>query len=223
MVAKGEGEPTTKALTVNVAAAPKVPVIGSLSASATAVAKGGKVTLTWSTENANDVSISGVGKVDASGSRDVSLSDTTTYKLTARGPGGSVDSQPVRITVEAPKPVAAEKPATPPPPAVNPEVALAAAAVDSFKSAYEAKSIDGLQKAWPSMPGATRSALAEAFKLPSKYSLSCKPPSVNGDNAQTTCAQVINMGGKTYNAQLTVDLQKSAGAWRVVNQKGTQR
>jgi hypothetical protein len=105
LVAKGEGaEAATKSVTITVAAAAKSPAIDSFAASSATITKGDRSRLTWSTQNANDVSISGIGKVDPSGSRDVNPSDTTTYKLTAKGAGGSVDSRPVTVTVQPPAP-----------------------------------------------------------------------------------------------------------------------
>jgi len=61
----------------------------SLSASASAIEKGQPVTLTWETTNATSVSISGIGTVPASGSQKVTPTSTTTYTLTAQGPGGT--------------------------------------------------------------------------------------------------------------------------------------
>ncbi len=61
----------------------------SLSASPSAVNQGQCATLTWSTTNSSDVSIDqGVGRVDASGSRQVCPDHTTTYGITAVGAGG---------------------------------------------------------------------------------------------------------------------------------------
>ncbi len=80
----------------------------SLSASPESVQKGQSTTLTWQTTNATDVSIDGVGAVQASGSQQVTPSDSTTYTLTAKGPGGS-QTATARVTVTAP-------PAPPPPP-----------------------------------------------------------------------------------------------------------
>jgi peptidoglycan-associated lipoprotein len=64
--------------------------------------------LTWQTTNATDVSIDGIGAVQANGSQSVSPTDSTTYHLVAKGAGGTQDAS-ARITVTAP-------PAPPPPP-----------------------------------------------------------------------------------------------------------
>jgi peptidoglycan-associated lipoprotein len=80
----------------------------SLTANPSTIEKGQSATLTWQTGNATDVNIEGVGKVDANGSTQVTPTDSTTYRLTAKGPGGTQDAT-ARVTVTQPPP--------PPPPA----------------------------------------------------------------------------------------------------------
>jgi peptidoglycan-associated lipoprotein len=72
----------------------------SLSANPDSVTPGQATTLAWRTENANDVSIEGIGKVDPSGSQSVTPQASTTYRLTAKGPGGTQDAT-ARVTVQA--------------------------------------------------------------------------------------------------------------------------
>jgi peptidoglycan-associated lipoprotein len=81
----------------------------TLTASPDTVDKGGSSTLTWQTTNATDISIDGgIGTVQASGSKQVNPTDSTTYTLTAKGDGGT-QTATARVTVNAPPP--------PPPPA----------------------------------------------------------------------------------------------------------
>jgi peptidoglycan-associated lipoprotein len=87
--------------------APTAPT-ASLSANPNTVDKGQATTLTWQTTNATDVNIDGIGPVDTSGSRSVTPTDSTTYRLTAKGAGGTQEAT-ARVTVNA-APV-------PPPPA----------------------------------------------------------------------------------------------------------
>ncbi len=75
----------------------------SLSANPSSIEKGQSTTLTWQTQNATDVSIEGIGKVDPSGSRQETPADSTTYRLTAKGPGGTQDAT-ARVTVTVPPP-----------------------------------------------------------------------------------------------------------------------
>src|ERR1700751_252616 len=76
----------------------------SISANPSTVNAGQSTQLTWQTENATDVSIDGIGKVDASGSQTVTPSGSTTYHLVAKGPGGTNEAT-TRVTINTPSPV----------------------------------------------------------------------------------------------------------------------
>ena len=76
----------------------------SISANPATITAGQSTQLTWQTDNATDVSIEGIGKVQASGSQTVTPTDSTTYRLTATGPGGTQDAT-TRVTVTRPQPV----------------------------------------------------------------------------------------------------------------------
>jgi peptidoglycan-associated lipoprotein len=75
----------------------------SLTANPDNIQQGQTTNLTWRTENATDVSITGLGKVDPNGSQSVSPGDSTTYTLTATGPGGTQQAT-ARVTVTVPPP-----------------------------------------------------------------------------------------------------------------------
>jgi peptidoglycan-associated lipoprotein len=78
----------------------------TLTANPTTINKGESATLNWSSTNATQLTISpDVGAVAPEGSTKVTPSDSTTYSITASGPGGSADST-IRITVNAPAPTA---------------------------------------------------------------------------------------------------------------------
>ncbi len=71
----------------------------TITADPTSINQGDTVTLSWSSTNATQVTISPeVGAVAPEGSTKVKPADSTTYAITASGPGGSADST-VRITV----------------------------------------------------------------------------------------------------------------------------
>jgi peptidoglycan-associated lipoprotein len=75
----------------------------TLQASSTFIQKGDSVTLTWSSTNATSLVLTpSVGSVSPEGNAKVSPAESTTYTITATGPGGSAD-QSVRITVGAPE------------------------------------------------------------------------------------------------------------------------
>jgi len=83
----------------------------SISVSPDTIEKGQSATLSWQTTNATDVSIDGIGAVQANGSQQVSPADSTTYHLTAKGAGGTQEAT-TRLTVTQPPP--------PPPPTPSP-------------------------------------------------------------------------------------------------------
>lgn len=71
---------------------PQVRIL-SFYASPTNIIAGESATLFWQTENAETVTISGIGTVAAGGSTAVSPAQTTTYTLTARNPYGEASAQ----------------------------------------------------------------------------------------------------------------------------------
>ena len=81
----------------------------SISVTPNTIQAGQSASLTWQTSNATDVSIDGIGAVQANGSQSVSPTDSTTYHLVAKGAGGTQEAT-ARITVTA-----APAPAPPPP------------------------------------------------------------------------------------------------------------
>jgi len=82
----------------------------SISVSPDTIQSGQSATLSWQTSNATDVSIDGIGAVQASGSQSVNPTDSTTYHLVAKGAGGSQEAT-TRLTVtQAPPPQQAATP-----------------------------------------------------------------------------------------------------------------
>ncbi len=70
-------------------APPAAPTV-TLKASPSTITRGGSVVLTWSSSNANQLTLSpAVGSVAAEGSQRVSPNDSITYTLRATGPGGA--------------------------------------------------------------------------------------------------------------------------------------
>jgi peptidoglycan-associated lipoprotein len=83
----------------------------SLTANPNTIEKGQSTNLSWETSNATDISIDNVGAVQATGSQQVTPTDSTTYTLTAKGAGGTKTAT-ARVTVTTPPP--------PPAPAATP-------------------------------------------------------------------------------------------------------
>jgi len=86
---------------------PSLPTV-TLQAAPTSINKGETTTLSWSSTNATQLSISPtIGSVAPEGSTKVTPADSTTYTITASGPGGNADAS-VRVTVAAPAPTGNE-------------------------------------------------------------------------------------------------------------------
>jgi peptidoglycan-associated lipoprotein len=78
----------------------------SLTANPNTIERGQSTTLSWRTENATEITIDGIGNVEASGSRSATPNESTTYRLLAKGAGGQQEAT-ARVTVtEAPPPPA---------------------------------------------------------------------------------------------------------------------
>ena len=85
----------------------------TLQANPTSLNKGDATTLSWSSTNATQLSIAPeVGAVAPEGSTKVTPGDSTTYTITASGPGGSADAS-VRVTVATPAAPPVEQPKGP--------------------------------------------------------------------------------------------------------------
>jgi len=94
------------------ATVPIVPVTAQLAAQSTQLNCGQPTSLKWSSTDAVDTSISGLGEVSSQGVRAVTPTHETTYVLTAKGPGGestqrvtvNVNTQPTAtLTVNQPE------------------------------------------------------------------------------------------------------------------------
>ena len=88
------------------------PTVISFTAEPSTVLRGESTTLRWNVMGASEIVIdSGVGAVDATGTRRVTPAGNTTYNLVAKGPGGTANAA-VQVVVTTPPP--------PPPPVVQP-------------------------------------------------------------------------------------------------------
>lgn len=108
---------------------PPKPSISQFVAEPSTIERGQSATLRWRVANATDISIDhGIGAVQAQGSRRVFPSESTTYTLSAKGPGGQ-DSRTASITVTVPPP-------PPPPPPVKPKVTVSEMLERNVQDAY---------------------------------------------------------------------------------------
>jgi peptidoglycan-associated lipoprotein len=77
-----------------------------ITATPTVITAGDQVVLNWRTTDATSASIDGIGDVPTLGVKTVTPSVSTSYRLVAKGPGGSADAV-ARVTVNAPPAVVA--------------------------------------------------------------------------------------------------------------------
>jgi len=83
-----------------------------LTANPNTIEAGQASTLTWNTDFATDISIDGIGKVDPTGTRKVTPSESTTYRLLAKNDSGTKEAT-ARVTVTpAPPPPTTSKVST---------------------------------------------------------------------------------------------------------------
>jgi len=104
LTAIGDGGTRISSVDIEVTSGP-VPVI-LFTASSDTIQKGQSVTLTWQVTNASSVSIEGIGKVQASGSRKIKMTESAVYTLTAVGEGGEQVAT-VEVEVAEPPPIEA--------------------------------------------------------------------------------------------------------------------
>jgi peptidoglycan-associated lipoprotein len=95
------GKKTPPASTYSTAPTVAAPT-AHISANPTTILAGDSVELSWNTTNANTVNIDGIGDVPSSGKRTISPAESTTYRVVARGDGGTGEDT-VRVTVNHPQ------------------------------------------------------------------------------------------------------------------------
>ena len=221
LVAKGEGGTSERLLTVTVKApaAPKAPT-ASLSANTPRIKQGESATLTWSTTDAQSVTINGNAvNPPVGGSESVSPSDTTTYTLVANGAGNPAKAT-VTITVDKNQP--------PPPPPPTDQTAREAPAIkdalNRLSTAYATQLVDEVKKEWTGINKDQEKALKGIFTNSSLKAVAiqydtCGNPSVPGDTASITCNEAFSYTAEgkrqTKNNRMAITLKRIPGGWRV--------
>src|SRR5450759_3813246 len=109
---------------------PAAPAVAQFTAEPTSIQRGQTSTLRWEvTGSVTSVSINqGIGTVQSTGSSRVNPSDSTTYTLTATGPGGSITGS-ATVNVSAPPP-------PPPPGQAAPNVSIDQRIASDVQDAY---------------------------------------------------------------------------------------
>jgi len=166
-------------------------------ASTDIVVADGEAKLTWATEHANGVSISGIGNVEAAGERKVHPTEKTTYTLTATGPGGNADPQSVTIAVRTeppppPKPEPAKETPSPPVAANSADFDAVRAVLEEYKAAYRDMTPDAFKAFWPNIPPKKLKVIRDEFNTDKALGVAeaCQgEPAISGDTAQWTCVE----------------------------------
>jgi peptidoglycan-associated lipoprotein len=96
------------------------PVINYFTAEPTTISSGQPSSLRWSVTDATNIQIDTIGQVSPNGRRAVYPTSTTSYHMTASGPGGTAEAE-ATVTVSAPPPPAP----APAPPQQSPAEILA--------------------------------------------------------------------------------------------------
>jgi len=99
LTATGPGGTVNSTVTVTVSSTAGNPQILRFEANPVTIGPGQQATLSWATNGASQVSISGLGNESLNGSATVTPSQTTTYTLTATSSDGHTVTAPVTVTV----------------------------------------------------------------------------------------------------------------------------
>ena len=201
-----------------------------LHVSSQTIRQGESATLTWETQNATDVSIEGLGSLPSSGSRPVSPSASTTYRLTAKGPGGTTTDSFPPITV-SPPPATASQPSNAPPSLFEHDRDGVKQALDRWKTAYESESLDDMKKAWPGISRDQQKKLKDTFNTFNAIKVIInyqdKDIRITGNSAEVACLQSMRytLKGKVQPDQVnpvSIKLSKqNDGTWVIASVSGS--
>jgi len=201
------------------------PPMAVFNASAQQVTQGQSVNLGWNTQNASEVSVDpGLGRQEANGGVTVTPPlGSTTYTLTARGNGGSVQ-RAVTIIV-TPKQAPANQTIIPPPPPHDniDQTPAIQSLMNSFYGAFNAHSVVQMRGYWTGMTAAQAKSYDSIFKDQTKMRVDRNCPTnaldINGNSANWTCTETttIESGGKpmTNRLQIHFKLKKTGNSWTI--------
>jgi hypothetical protein len=207
-------------------AAPAAPPTLTASLSQDHVPQGGGVTLTWHTDNASDVQIEGIGSVQPSGSMVMTPAQSTSYKLIAKGNGGTVAKS---LDVDVTAPTAASLPAKTtegvaagPAHSAMSEPAAVQAALARYKEAYQSESVDDMRRAWPTMSKSQQKNMSTVFNQFNAIRLELNCPEqdihIDGASATASCRETATYSQKgkrlpEQSTSATFRLSKQSGGW----------
>ncbi|HEX6501925.1 MAG TPA: protein kinase [Terriglobales bacterium] len=200
---------------------PRAPVAtptATLSATPGTIQQGQAATLTWQTKNATDITIDGgLGAVAASGSHQVSPSQTLTYTLTAKGPGGtSTASFPVVVLAKEAPPPAAPKTEQ----LSSSDQGEIQRVLENYADAFAKKDLRAVQVLWPGVPREKLNSIKEAFKLNTRlHYVDPKFYKEPGERARVDCTQfadaVVNGRAVQSSGHFSMYLVRRDGHWKI--------
>jgi eukaryotic-like serine/threonine-protein kinase len=217
LIAKGDGGNDARDVTVTVSA-PTPPTVTSFTANPPTIKAGESSTLTWSTTNAKSVAIEGLGSnLAASGSQQVTPTQSQRYNLSAMGDGGTAAST-IAVNVQP----------APSQPTIDPAKVAASGVRDALTrltNSYSNQIVDDVRKEWTGMSKQQAEALQKQFNNPGWKSVSvefdsCGNLSLNGAAATINCtgSTLYTKDGKRQSAgkvPYNISLKKAGDIWRV--------
>ncbi|MGO8796354.1 MAG: protein kinase domain-containing protein [Candidatus Sulfotelmatobacter sp.] len=199
------------------AKAPPPPPTGSFDINPKIIEKGKTATLTWNIQNADTVEVNGQ-QVKAAGSMTVTPTEaTTTYRLTAKGPGGEYDfGAMVMVTAPAPAPA----PKTETSSISQDDKDLIVGVLQKYSQGFANKDAKSIQAVWPGLPKETLNAIKNSFRQDTRLNFSnFRFDRLDDSTVRVSCTQSVKeqREGKplTSDRQLTVIVKKNGSIWQI--------
>ena len=212
LIAKGPGG-SSAPQTVSVTAL-RSPSVVSFATSSPKVRAGESVTLTWTTTDAQSVTINGVDAIPAAnGSETVRPSQDTTYTLLAIGAGLPSKAS---VTVAVDK---TQAPATPLPDDIGIRNAL-----DRLSAAYATQLVDELTNEWTGINKDQERTIGRLFSNQGLKAISiqfdnCTSPLVTKDSATIVCTETLvwtaNKRRESHPSKVAITLKRTSAGWKV--------
>ena len=190
-----------------------LPSIDLFTATPPSIQEGDSITLAWSTQHAESVSIDQIGRVDKVGSRVVPhLNQTTTYVLTATGPDGRSITREAPVTVQ-PKSTEVTKPG---------EKSSDQDGIRQAHRNFEARLAHGEWSELSTVKGDTVSSLKKYSSV--LLSANCPPPEPHRDQVSETCTEDLSISGigPVPGHRGAYTLRKTGDTWIIVEWRHTK-
>jgi serine/threonine-protein kinase len=194
------GEPPT---------APTPSPSGSFELNRKVIERGESAELSWNIQNASSVKLDGQ-PVNAMGSKTVTPNDSTTYQLTAVGPGGAHDFDK-DIVVNIP----ATKPKTDTATVSEQDQSAIRDLLQRYAGSFEHKDARTLQDLWPGIPREKLKVIKESYKVNARVTFSNLQYIHDPDGrVRVLCSQTNSSAvGAPTTTPFTVTVNQKSGRW----------